>query len=58
MAAKNPAIKRIHADLRELNLHPSDQYIAAPVAGISSSPKDKALGNVQLMFLDSGAKQS
>ncbi|KAG5182262.1 ubiquitin-conjugating enzyme/RWD-like protein [Tribonema minus] len=31
MAAKNPAIKRIHADIRELNLEPSPNYHAAPL---------------------------
>jgi ubiquitin-conjugating enzyme E2 J1 len=30
MAAKNPSIKRIHQDVRELAQHPSDQYTAAP----------------------------
>ncbi|CAM9802590.1 unnamed protein product [Discosporangium mesarthrocarpum] len=28
---KNPAIKRIYADVRELNRDPSDQYHAAPL---------------------------
>lgn len=28
---KNPAIKRIHADVRELRKDPSDQYHAAPL---------------------------
>jgi ubiquitin-conjugating enzyme E2 J1 len=30
-AGKNPAIKRIHADVRELQRHPSEQYAAAPL---------------------------
>ena len=31
MAAKNPAIKRIHADIREIRSSPSDQYYAEPL---------------------------